>query len=127
MSSAVTDACAALVPSLDLVRRTIAAEDAYTLSRLRVLERIPGNPIGIAYRALDEGLIAMMARHLASPSFNSVRGSRAGHERHIAPLVAWYRENGIKARFELAPGFFCADLAASCTAWATVRPNSIRP
>src|SRR5215813_9340448 len=93
-------------PSLDLIARTIAAENDYTLSRMRVLERIPGNPIGVAYRVVDEGVTALMARHLPSPSFNSVRGLRAGHVRHIEPLVAWYRGNGVKARFELVPGYY---------------------
>jgi GNAT acetyltransferase-like protein len=93
-------------PALDLIARTIATEDAYTLSRMRVLERIPGNPIGIAYRVVDEGVTAVMARYLPSPSFNSVRGLRAGHQRHIAPLVAWYRDHGVKARFELVPGYY---------------------
>ena len=99
-----------LPPSLDLIARTIAAEDAYTLSRLKVLERIPGNPIGIAYRMVDEGVTALMARHANWPSFNSVRGLRAGHERHIEPLVKWYRDNGVKGHFEMVPGFFHGDL-----------------
>ena len=104
MSSAGAAAGAATAPSIDLIRRTLAAEDAYTLSRLKVLERIPGNPVGVSYRAVADGVIAMMARRLPSPSFNSVRGLRAGHEAHIAPLVAWYREHGVKTRFELVPG-----------------------
>ena len=41
---------AKLVPSLDLVRRTVRTEAAYTLSRLQVLERLPGNPVGVAYQ-----------------------------------------------------------------------------
>jgi len=92
--------------SLDLIRRVLAAEDAYTLSRMRVLERIPGNPIGVAYRVVDDGVTALMARHLPSPSFNSVRGLRAGQQKLIAPLVAWYRDNGVKGRFQLVPGYY---------------------
>jgi GNAT superfamily N-acetyltransferase len=93
-----------LIPSANLVDRTIAIETAYTLARLKVLERLPGNPIGIAYRHLDDGLVATMARHLPSPSFNCVRGLRPGHEHHVAPLVAWYRDNGVTARFAIVPG-----------------------
>jgi GNAT superfamily N-acetyltransferase len=93
-----------LLPSLGLIRRILAAESAYTLSRLRVLERLPGNPIGVAYRQVDDGVVALMARHLPVPSFNSVSGLRAGHAHHIAPLVAWYRDNGVAGRFEMAPG-----------------------
>ncbi|HUI98152.1 MAG TPA: GNAT family N-acetyltransferase [Xanthobacteraceae bacterium] len=93
-------------PSRDLIRRSLAAETAYTLSRLQVLARIPGNPVGVAWRALDGGAIAMMAKNLPSPSFNSVRGLAAGHASHIAPLVAWYRENAVDGRFEAVPGLF---------------------
>ena len=105
-----TSAGARRPPSLDVIRRTLAAEDAYTLSRLKVLARIPGNPVGVAWHAVDDGTIAMMAENLPSPSLNSVRGLRSGHEGHIAPLVAWYREHGVKARFELVPGLADAGL-----------------
>jgi GNAT superfamily N-acetyltransferase len=92
-----------LIPSLDLVRRTVGAEAAYTLSRLQVLERLPGNPVGVAYHQPVDGLVAFMARHLPVPNFNSVVGLRAGQEQHVEPLVAWYRDNGIKPRFEVVP------------------------
>jgi Acetyltransferase (GNAT) domain len=95
---------AMLVPSLDLVRRTVAIEAAYTLSRLQVLERLPGNPVGIAYREPAEGVTALMARHLPVPFFNSVAGLRKGQENLIEPLVAWYRAHGVAGRFELVPG-----------------------
>jgi hypothetical protein len=45
-----------MTPSLDRIRRTLDAELAYTISRLQVLERIPGNPIGVAFRRIDDGL-----------------------------------------------------------------------
>jgi len=104
-----------LVPSAGLVRRTIAVEAAYTLSRLQVLERIPGNPIGVAYRRLDEGVVAFMARHLPVPGFNAVVGLRAGHERHIAPLAQWYRDAGVEAQFEMVPGNYDAALGRELT------------
>jgi GNAT superfamily N-acetyltransferase len=95
-----------LIPSADLIGRILDAETAYTLSRLRVLERIPGNPVGVAYRNIDNGVVALMARHLPSPSFNKVIGLRAGHEGHLAPLVEWYRESGADVRFEMVPGYY---------------------
>ncbi len=91
-----------LVPSLENVRRTIAAETAYRRSRLQVLESIPGNPVGVASRLPDDGLVATMARYL--PVFNSVTGLRAGHERHISSLVEWYRDAGVDAEFQMVPG-----------------------
>jgi hypothetical protein len=80
-----------LVPSLDLVHRVTEAATACTIARMRVLEGIPGNPIGIAFRICDN-VVAPMARHLPSPPFNSVVGLRRGQANHIRPLVEWYRE-----------------------------------
>jgi hypothetical protein len=96
--------------SLELIHRVIEVDIAYTISRLQVLERLPGNPIGVAYRRIDDRIVALMARHLPSPSFNRVVGLRAGDEHRIAPLLDWYRERGGSARFEMVPGDFDATL-----------------
>ena len=103
---------AKLVPSLDLVRRTVRTEAAYTLSRLQVLERLPGNPVGVAYRRLEDGAVALMARHLPVPSFNTVVGVCEAHAPQLEALAAWYRDAGIKPRFELVPGLCEAKVAA---------------
>ena len=95
-----------LIPSLRVIRRTLECEIAYMRSRMAVLERIPGNPVGIAYRQLEGGPVALMARHLPVPGFNSVVGLRAGHEQQIEPLIAWYREASVKPQFETVPGYF---------------------
>jgi ribosomal protein S18 acetylase RimI-like enzyme len=99
-----------LLPSLDRIRQTVATETAYTLSRLQLLERLPGNPVGVAYRHLDEGVVAMMARNLPVPGLNAVTGLRGGHERHIAPLVEWYQAAGVHPQFELVPGDYDGEL-----------------
>ena len=90
--------------SLALIHRAIEVDVAYTISRLQVLERLPKNPIGVACRRIEERIAALMARHIPSPSFNRVVGLRAGDEAHVAPLVAWYREHEVTARFEMVPG-----------------------
>ena len=51
-----------------------------------------------------------MARHLPVPYFNSVIGLAAGHEAQVAPLLAWYRENGVAPRFEVVPGLATVEL-----------------
>src|SRR5262245_20785758 len=96
-----------LLPSRDLVSRTLAVDIAYTISRMQVLERIPGNPIQIAYRRVDDGAVALMGR---LPAFARVVGLRAGHEHHIEPLVGWYREHGITPTFEMIPPLWDASL-----------------
>jgi len=55
----------------------LECEIAYTNLALRVLERLAGNPVGIAIREPEGGPVALMARHLPVPSFNTVVGLRA--------------------------------------------------
>jgi len=94
------------IPSLRIVRRAVECEIAYTLSRMRVLERLAGNPVGIAIRQLEGGAVAVMARHLPVAGFNSVVGLRAGHEQQLEALADWYRAEGVKVRFEIVPGYY---------------------
>ena len=96
-----------LIPSVDVVRRTLAADISYTVSRMKVLERIPGNPIGIAYRWFDDSAVALMAR---LPPFCRVVGLRPGHTHHIEPLARWYAEHDIKPTFEIVPGQYDTSL-----------------
>ena len=74
---------------------------------MKVLERIPGNPIGVAYRWFDECSVALMAR---LPAFCRVVGLRTGHTHHVEPLARWYAEHNIKPTFELVPGQYDASL-----------------
>jgi GNAT superfamily N-acetyltransferase len=89
-----------MIPALDLVRRVTETAAAYTVARMHVLERIPGNPIGIAYRPIDDA-VGLMAQRLPSAEFNSVVGLRRGQADRIAPFVAWYRAFGVSPRFEI--------------------------
>ena len=54
-------------PSIDLIHRVLDADVAYTISRLQVLERLPGNPIGVIYRKVEGSVTALMAREYAAP------------------------------------------------------------
>jgi GNAT superfamily N-acetyltransferase len=97
-----------LLPSVQLIERVLAADAAYTISRMRVLERIPGNPIGIGYRRIDDRVVALVSMFL--PAFTRVIGLRPGHEGEIEPLLAWYRGYGVKPTFEIVPGMYDAAL-----------------
>jgi Acetyltransferase (GNAT) domain len=92
-----------MAPSIELTRRVDEVATAYTISGMKILERIPGNPLGIACRKVGDAT-ALSAQNLPSTSFNSVVGLRAGHAQQIEPLVEWYRERGQEARFEIAAG-----------------------
>jgi GNAT superfamily N-acetyltransferase len=100
----------ALVPSPELIRRTVDAEVAYTLSRMRVLERLPGNPIGIAYRRVGKSGWALMAPYLPVPSFNAVIGLQAGDEGAVEEVAQWYRDNDATPQIEIVPGWEDAKL-----------------
>jgi GNAT superfamily N-acetyltransferase len=108
LATSVDDAAHRLLPSLQLIERVLAADAAYTISRMRVLERIPGNPIGIGYRRIDDKAVALVSMFL--PAFTRVIGLRPGHEGEIEPLLAWYREYGVKPTFEIVPGMYDAAL-----------------
>src|SRR5271166_201313 len=103
-----------LAPSIEMTHRVTAAATAYTISRMRILERIPGNPVGIAYRKVGDAT-ALSALNLPSPSFNSVVGLSAGQTSEIESLVQWYRDRGQAARFEIAAGDYDPSLGRELT------------
>ncbi len=103
-----------LAPSIEMTHRVTAATTAYTISRMRILERIPGNPVGIAYRQVGDAT-ALSALNLPSPSFNSVVGLSAGQTSEIESLVQWYRDRGQAARFEIAAGDYDPSLGRELT------------
>jgi len=103
------------VPSLELVKRVVRAECLYTLSRMRVLERLPGNPVGIEYKLL-ENAFAFSARHLPVASFNRVVGLSDAQANEVPALVDWFASRKIVGRFEIVPGIPCGDVLSALTA-----------
>jgi ribosomal protein S18 acetylase RimI-like enzyme len=103
-----------LVPSLALSRRVNETALAYTFARMKVLERIPGNPVGVAIRAFGEAT-ALVARCLPSTYFNRVVGLRAGQAHLIQQMIEWSRERGAGGRFEIAAGDYEHDLGRELT------------
>jgi len=99
-----------LLPSTELIRRTIDIEAKYTLSRLQVLERIAGNPIEIAYRRAGKNGWCLMARHLPVPSFNAVVGLAGGDEGELPAIAQWYRDKDVRFQIEIVPGLESAAL-----------------
>jgi hypothetical protein len=91
---------ARMIASLRRIRRIVETQTAYRLWQLETLERLGGNPLGIAWRQLDEGAIAQMARRLPGPTYNRVIGLRGDLVGEIEPLIAWYAEAGIKPLLE---------------------------
>jgi GNAT superfamily N-acetyltransferase len=92
-----------LVPSADMVKRVVRTECQYTLSRLRVLERLPGNPVGVEYKQFGEAF-CLSARHLPNSSFNRVVGLGDEHADEVPGLIGWFEDRNIAGRFEIIPG-----------------------
>ncbi len=92
-----------LLPSPGLIDRVVAVANAYAVSRIRVLQSLPGNPVGIEVRELGDNAIALMAKHFPNPNFNRVAGLKRDQAGEIEPLLRWYRDNGVAPRFEILP------------------------
>ena len=92
-----------ILPSPELIDRTLQIENAYSISRMQVLESLPGNPVGIAFRQIGGAAVGMMAKHFPNPNFNKITGLGAGQEGGVEGLVAWCRDNGVTPRFEILP------------------------
>ncbi len=101
-----------LVPSPAILQRVRQADGQYTLSRLRVLERLPSNPVGASARRLG-GAFAFRAKHLPIDSFNRVIGLTDDQNGEVPALSGWFTEAGCRGRFEIDPGGQTAQLAAA--------------
>jgi len=90
-----------LPPSAEIIGRALEVDGAYTGARLGVLERIPGNPVGVSVRREGQAW-AFACRVLPVVSFNRVVGLT---DAALVPdLIAWFAEWGDRPRFEIAPG-----------------------
>jgi GNAT superfamily N-acetyltransferase len=81
---------------------------------MQVLERLPGNPVGIEYKVLDNAF-AFSAQNSHSPSFNRVVGLNDRQASHVPELVEWYASRNIVGRFEIVPGIPCNDVMKALT------------
>ena len=95
-----------LVPSAELVKRVVNIECRCTVSRLGVLERLPGNPVGVEHKRLGEAF-CLSARHIPNSSFNRVVGLTDEHADEVPGLIAWFEDRKIAGRFEIIPGIAC--------------------
>ena len=104
-----------ILPSSGLIDRTLRIENAYTISRMQVLQSLPGNPVGVAFREIGGIAVGLMAQHFPNPNFNKIVGLGAGQEGEIEGLVGWCRNAGVKPRFEILPraadSALCRELA----------------
>jgi hypothetical protein len=99
--------------TLRRIRRIVETQTAYSLWQAETLADLAGNPLGIAWRQLDAGAIALLARALPGPSHNRVVGLRGDLVAEVEPLLAWYAEAGIRPRLETISTYDDAALAGA--------------
>jgi hypothetical protein len=99
-----------IVPDVDIVRRVMRAESRYTLSRLSVLHRLPGNPVGVETEEMGDAL-ALSARYIPNPGMNRVVGLGDDRADQVGRLDAWFRNRGVAGVFETIPGLSGEPLA----------------
>ena len=101
------------ITPVELSRRLTRVNIAYTVARMKVIEARSGQPVEV--RRFGDAA-ALMARQVPSPHFNAVVGLRGGQGHLVGELDDWYRANGIKGRFVVAPGDLSAELGRALAA-----------
>ncbi len=99
----------------DLGARIVQAENAVTLSRLRSVQKLAGNPLGAESREFGHVLATLMRNH-PERWWNRVGGIAASDENLLDEILAWYREFRIQPSFDIVPPQSSEDLLRALAA-----------
>ncbi|WP_155593928.1 GNAT family N-acetyltransferase [Lysinibacillus cavernae] len=83
------------------------AEIKMFASRLRAIEGLQHNAIGVEIGQFD-GAYAFSIKSIPGPSYNVVKGDSLQSEHLVETILAFYKEKGIPARFDVAPQYMNA-------------------
>lgn len=86
----------------DLVARIIKSENDASLSRLKGVQRMEGNPLGVAVREFNHVVATMMCAH-PEAWWNRIAGLASGDENLIDEILAWYHKANVQGYFEIVP------------------------
>jgi len=81
-------------------------------SRLTAIKEIASNPMGVEIRKFGNAT-AFTAKYIPGPSFNRVLGMSGEEVKYINPILSFYQERNIPARFEITPAYASSDLLKS--------------
>jgi hypothetical protein len=85
-----------------LVDRIVDADNNVTLSRLRSIAKIEGNPMGAAAREFGHVLATMMPK-FPERWWDRVGGLATGDEGLVDYILAWYHDARIGCMFDIVP------------------------
>ncbi|PAE94600.1 GNAT family N-acetyltransferase [Shouchella clausii] len=85
------------------VDRLEEAETNMLSSRLRAIETIDGNSLGVAIETFGQAY-AFSAKRMPGPAFNTVRGLHKEEERQIGEIISFYEKKELEPQIQLVPG-----------------------
>jgi hypothetical protein len=102
------DAPAMTIP---FARRLAAAHETFHAEGMRAAEALPGNPFEIEVRRFGRAVATRATRLAIVEHVNRVVGLEQQDARALPELLAFFRERGIRARFEIGPAELTSALA----------------
>ncbi|WP_456278635.1 GNAT family N-acetyltransferase [Bacillus sp. AK128] len=78
-------------------------------SRLTAIQSLTGNPMGVEIKKFGHAT-CFSVQQIPGPSYNTVKGLRAGDEPFVEEILSFYNEKNIPVRFELTPGHTSPEL-----------------
>lgn len=93
----------------ELAQRLENSEIDTLSSRLIEIQNMDGNPMDVEIQRFGNAT-AFSVKNIPGPSFNTVKGLKAGDEKHIKGIVDFYKQKDIPFRFELTPSLTTSDL-----------------
>ncbi|KFM98863.1 N-acetyltransferase [Bacillus clarus] len=90
------------IMTLDTAKDIESAEIDMLLSRLTVLQTIPGNPMQIQIERFGNAT-AFSSKVIAGPTFNTVKGITFTNTDEIGEIISYYHSLEIPCRFEITP------------------------
>ncbi len=97
--------------TIPFARRLAGAHETFHAEGMRAAEALPGNPFEIEVRRFGRAVATRSARLAIVEHANRVVGLEQADARQLPELLAFFRERGIRARFEIGPAELTSALA----------------
>ncbi|WP_041808685.1 GNAT family N-acetyltransferase [Evansella cellulosilytica] len=91
-----------LVVNQELAERLENAEIDTVKSRLTEMQKMDGNPMEVDIQHFGNAT-AFSVKNIPGPSYNTVKGLKAGDEDQVEKVIDFYKKKEIPVRFELTP------------------------
>src|SRR5699024_2936396 len=91
-----------IIISKDVAREIEQSEIHCLESRLKAIQEMEGNPMGIEMKKIG-GAMAFSAKNIPGPSFNKVLGVSEDEMGNIDSIVDFYEKKDIPVRLDITP------------------------